>query len=272
MIVAAKKYQETHNEQDLKNALASAALAIEHLGKLVTEPLGGNASKYNKRAEMVTISFRLKNNIDAFQKDWSGKPPQININTTQSIMADGFSLLGMAMGKKGLGLLFSSTGEAISLIALESINRDPIPLDDFNAENIEGFIIELLQPLSDAIYDLFDKIDIGISTLLNNQDDSWVNLIIDKFDSKRLMELESNLLLQNAIFEQLHDWYYYKVTNNNYNGERFFADNPDVLQYTTAMGTGFASASQSNKYIDSFLMDLSSQISKNGDEPLLWTG
>ena len=30
MIVAAKKYQETHNEQDLKNALASAALAIEH--------------------------------------------------------------------------------------------------------------------------------------------------------------------------------------------------------------------------------------------------
>ena len=82
------------------------------------------------------------NNIDAFQEDWNEKH-QININTTQSIMADGFSLLGMALGgKKGLGLLFSKTGETISVIAFESINRDPIPLDDFNAENIEGFIIE----------------------------------------------------------------------------------------------------------------------------------
>ena len=142
IIVAAKKYQEKHDEHDLVNALASAAQAIEHLGDLVTGPLDGKASKFNTGAEFVTTSVRLMNNIDAFQEDWNEKH-QININTTQSIMADGFSLLGMALGgKKGLGLLFSKTGETISVIAFESINRDPIPLDDFNAENIEGFIIE----------------------------------------------------------------------------------------------------------------------------------
>ncbi|MBR6026724.1 MAG: hypothetical protein IK065_03910, partial [Neisseriaceae bacterium] len=229
MIVATKKYQERHDEHDLINAVASAALAIEHLGELVTEPLGGNASKFNTGAEIVTTSGRLINNIHAFQRDWSGKPPQIDIGTTQDIMADGFTLLGFAFGgtKTPLGRVFSYTGDAISVIALNT-DGGKIPLDDFNAENIEGFVIELLQPLSDAIYELFDKIDSGIRGLLDNKDNSWVDLIIDKLDSNRLVELDDDRLAQNAVFEQLHNWYYYKVNNGDYKGERFFADNPDV--------------------------------------------
>ncbi|MBR3482776.1 MAG: hypothetical protein IKH45_07870, partial [Neisseriaceae bacterium] len=99
-----------------------------------------------------------------------------------------------------------------------------------------------------------------------------IKVNIGKLDTKLLDMLPENSPVQKAVMEQFDQWHKAKVLNGVYHGERFFADNEDVLQYTTAMGTGFASASQSNKYIDSFLMDLSSQISKNGDEPLLWTG
>ena len=274
MINAFKSYQKADNDKNKRKYLidtfTSASLAIEHLGELVTGPLGGNASKFNTGAEFTSTFVRLMNNIDAFQEDWSEKH-QININTTQSIMADGFSLLGIATGgyKSPLGRIFLYTGDAISVIANESVNRPPIPLDDFNAENIEGFIIELLQPLSNAIYDMFDKIDIGISALLNNQDDSWVDLIIDKFDSKRLEELSGEPLVQDAVFEQLHDWYYHKVTNNEHYDEHFFADNKDALQYTTAAGEGYANVGGSSRYVTSLLLNLADEL---GDNSLLTFG
>ena len=245
-------YKETGKTDYRTEAILSGVLAIGHLGNIITGPFNDHV----KHTNMTTTAIRLTKHIIDFQKDWSEN--KIDINTTQSIMADGFSLLGTALGgKKGLGVLFSITGDIISAKALESIGKPKIPLDDFNSENIEGFIIELLQPLSDAIYDLFDKIDGGIRELLDDRDDSWVNLIIDKLDSKRLEELDDDTLAQNAVFEQLHNWYYHKVNNEQYNGERFFADNKDALQYTTAQGEGFNVENKSNKYVDSFLSNLS---------------
>ena len=270
MISSIKKYQEAEapDTHDLINAVASAALAIEHLGELVTGPLGGNAKEFSSVAERRITFVRLINNIHAFQKDWS--KDQIDIGTVQNIMADGFTLLGFAFGgkKTPVGKIFLGTGDIISAIALNT-DAGKMSLDDFNAENIEGFIIELLQPLSDAIYDMFDKIDIGISTLLNNQDDSWVDLIIDKFDSKRLEELSGEPLVQDAVFEQLHDWYYHKVTNNEHYDEHFFADNKDALQYTTAAGEGYANAGGNSRYVTSLLLNLADEL---GDNSLLTFG
>ena len=273
MVYNWKKYKEAVKPDDkskyLKETFLAGSLAIEHLGELITGPLGGKASKFNTGAEFLTTSARLVKHIVDFQEDWSKN--QIDVNIFQNILADGFSLLGMSMGgiKTPLGRIFLYTGDTITTIALESLNRPKISLDDFNAEYIEGFIIELLQPLSDAIYDMFDKIDIGISTLLNNQDDSWVDLIIDKFDSKRLEELSDNPLVQDAVFEQLHDWYYHKVNHSNYNGEHFFADNKDTLQYTTAAGEGYANAGDSSRYVTSLLLNLADEL---GDNSLLTFG
>ena len=262
-----KKYKEANTTEDkakyLTETFFAGSLAIGHLGELVTGEFGNHA----KHTNIGITAVRLAKHIADFKKDWNNN--EIDVNLFQNILADGFSLLGMSVKNNGLGVLFSATADIISAKALETSfqDRPKIPFDDFNAENIEGFIIELLQPLSDAIYDLFDKIDSGISALLNNQDDSWVDLIIDKFDSNRLVELDDDRLAQNAVFEQLHNWYYYKVTNEQYNEERFFSDNKDALQYTTAQGEGF-DVDENNQYVSNILLNLSREIN---NPYLAWT-
>lgn len=191
------------------------------------------------------VGGRLLINVTEFKEEWDSGV--ININRTQNIMADFFTLTGSALSmsknpvKKGIGLGAKKVGDIIGAIALKTGETGTMSKEDFfNGENFKNFIIdEYLQPLSDAIYDLFDQIDNRILSLLNNQDDSWIQLIIDKLDSQRLTELPEGSLVQHAVIAQLNDWYYYKVTNNEYNGEKFFSDNKDVLQYTTAQGEGF---------------------------------
>ena len=73
MINAFKSYQKADNDKNKRKYLidtfTSASLAIEHLGELVTGPLGGNASKFNTGAEFTSTFVRLMNNIDAFQEE-----------------------------------------------------------------------------------------------------------------------------------------------------------------------------------------------------------
>ncbi|MBR7059247.1 MAG: hypothetical protein IKI22_01400, partial [Neisseriaceae bacterium] len=276
MVYNIKKCREETNPDKKADYLIQASisfgLATESIATLINGPMGGKIGI----AGNTLIGGRLLINVTKFTEEWSdGK---IDINRTQNIMADFFTLTGSALSmsknpvKKGIGLGAKKVGDIIGAIALKTGETGTISKEDFfNGENFKNFIIdEYLQPLSDAIYDLFDQIDNRISSLLNNQDDSWIQLIIDKLDSQRLTELPEGSLVQHAVIAQLNDWYYYKVTNNEYNGEKFFSDNKDVLQYTTAQGEGFLNvSSKSDKYIDNFLIYVSRQLCDN--EFLLWS-
>lgn len=197
-----KKYKETGDKKHLDSALQSSALAAGHLGQLIISPISKKADKAVERA----TATRLGLNVNEFLKEWNAG--KIDINRTQNILADGFSLLGSKMGKSGY--IFSATGEAIGAIALKTGDTGTMDLEDFNAENIEGFIIENLQPLSDAIYGFFDKLDKNIAAKLDGRDPSWGKGILEK-----LLKLTDNLndwfsfdwLKPDWIGEDWKDWF-----------------------------------------------------------------
>ena len=98
-------------------------------------------------------------------------------------------------------------------------------------------------------------------------DDIKVN--ISKLDAKLLDLLPENSLEQKAIMEQFDHWHTAKITSGEYKGERFFADNEDALQYTTAAGEGYANAGGSSRYVTSLLLNLADEL---GDNSLLTFG
>ena len=98
-------------------------------------------------------------------------------------------------------------------------------------------------------------------------DDIKVN--IGKLDAKLLDLLPENSLEQKVIMEQFDHWHTAKITSGEYKGERFFADNEDVLQYTTAAGEGYANAGGSSRYVTSLLLNLADEL---GDNSLLTFG
>ncbi|MBQ9682547.1 MAG: hypothetical protein IJV35_04680 [Neisseriaceae bacterium] len=170
MVSNIKQYMQTGDTKYLHDAWESASIATGHLTSVVSVGKAGGLTSN------VLTANRLLNHLKEFKTDWNNG--QINVNLTQNIMADSFSLMGEAFGKRGI--IFSETGDIISAIALNTGDTGKMDLEDFNAEDIEGFIIENLQPLSDAIYGFFDKWDKNISAKLDGRDPSFGKAVLEK--------------------------------------------------------------------------------------------
>ncbi|MBQ9601370.1 MAG: hypothetical protein IJR46_05085, partial [Neisseriaceae bacterium] len=96
-----------------------------------------------------------------------------------------------------------------------------------------------------------------------------IKVNIGKSDAKLLDMLPENSLEQKAVMQQFDQWHTAQIVSGEYKGERFFTDNEDALQYTTAQGEGFdVDGNASNQYVNDLLLNLSREINS---PYFLWT-
>ena len=203
--------------------------------------LGEIAEKLGNRAGLLGLAQVTFNTWDNYEqgKSWEelSAGELLNVAAAVTSMAPGLQIVGFALA--GVSVAYSIYEEENGKITIGEIGEYWHTKMDDLVQKFKG--------------DEFDEIKVNIG----------------KSDAKLLDMLPENSLEQKAVMQQFDQWHTAQIASGEYKGERFFADNEDALQYTTAQGEGFdVDGNASNQYVNDLLLNLSREINS---PYFLWT-
>ncbi|MDO5686726.1 MAG: FrpA/C, partial [Neisseria sp.] len=151
-IVELNKARESGDPEAKKEAIRSSLLT---LGDIV----GQISSSKGNAIVAPAVADRFVSNIEKAYQEYNAG--EVNINRYQNILADSFTLAGIAGRDTWIGAVLSGTGDIIGGIALNTGDVGTMSVDDFyNAANFWGFLKEKLEDLSRGLYGLLpDKLN-----------------------------------------------------------------------------------------------------------------